>query len=76
MTARILLSFLLIVSGLALSACAGSSRPLPTYQQELDQLTAECRERGGVLSSTGALTGRPQTEYACQIRGPASRIQN
>jgi hypothetical protein len=62
-----------IVAPLALAACA-SGRPLPTYQQEMDQLEAECRDRGGILSPTGLQTGRPQTDYVCKITGGASRI--
>ncbi|MGW8706322.1 hypothetical protein ACWGLL_12895 [Brevundimonas sp. NPDC055814] len=62
-----------IAAPLALVACA-SGRPLPTYQQEMDQLEAECRDRGGILSPTGLQTGRPQTDYVCKITGGASRI--
>ena len=61
------------VAALALAACA-SGRPLPTYQQEMDKLDAECRERGGIISPTGRQTGRPQTDYVCKITGGASRI--
>ncbi|WP_341021480.1 hypothetical protein [Brevundimonas diminuta] len=62
-----------IVAPLALAACA-SGRPLPTYQQEMDKLDADCRERGGIISPTGRQTGRPQTDYVCKITGGASRI--
>ena len=62
-----------IVAPLALAACA-SGRPLPTYQQEMDKLDAECRERGGIISPTGRQTGRPQTDYICKITGAATRI--
>jgi len=62
-----------IAAPLALAACA-SGRPLPTYQQEMDQLEAECRDRGGILSPSGRQTGRPQTDYVCKITGGASRI--
>lgn len=73
MTARILLSSLLLAA--SLSACATTSGSRPTYGQELDRLTADCRERGGILSPiSGAQTGRPQTDYACEIRGGASRL--
>ena len=73
MTARILLSSLLLASSLA--ACASGPRTNPTYGEELDQLTAECRQRGGILSPiSGAHTGRPQTDYVCEIRGGASRL--
>lgn len=77
MTPRILLPSVLLAATLAsgLAACAGTPRePRPTYQQELDQLMAECRERGGILAPIpGATTGRPQTENVCEIRG-ATRL--
>jgi|GEM_PF-177625 len=77
MTARILLSSLLLASSLGLAACAGSSHPQPSYTEELDQLTATCRERGGILVPVpGATTGRVQTDYACQITGGGTRIPN
>jgi hypothetical protein len=73
MTARILLSSLVLAA--SLTACAGTPRSNPTYGQELDQLTADCRERGGILAPIpGATSGRPQTDYACEIRGGASRL--
>ncbi|AYG94441.1 hypothetical protein D8I30_04010 [Brevundimonas naejangsanensis] len=58
---------------LGLTACATGRTP-PTYQQELDQLQAECTARGGILAPTGHETGRPQTEFVCKITGGASRI--
>ncbi len=64
-----------LVAPLALGACA-SGRPLPTYQQEYDKLSAECTARGGILTTTGASTGRPQTDNICKIIGPATRIPN
>ena len=73
MTARILLAPLLLAASLA--ACAGSPRSHPSFGEELDQLTADCRERGGILAPIpGATTGRPQTDYVCEIRGGASRL--
>ena len=75
MTARILLPALLLAASLA--ACAGSPRSHPSFSEELDRLTADCRERGGILAPIpGATTGRPQTDYVCEIRGGASRIRN
>lgn len=61
------------VAPLGLTACA-TDHPLPTYQQEMDTLQAECTARGGILTPTGRETGRPQTDYACKISGGASRI--
>ena len=73
MTARILLSTLVLAA--SLTACAGTPRSNPTYGQELDRLTAECRERGGILAPIpGATSGRPQTDYACEIRGGTGRL--
>ena len=62
-----------VIAPLALSACA-TGRTLPTYQQEYDKLDAECTARGGILTPSGAQTGRPQTDNICQINGPATRI--
>ncbi|MGO4408776.1 MULTISPECIES: hypothetical protein [unclassified Brevundimonas] len=64
-----------LVAPLALAACA-SGRPLPTYQQDLDRLEADCSARGGILAPTGANTGRAQTDYLCKITGGASRLPN
>ncbi|WP_309628361.1 hypothetical protein [Brevundimonas sp.] len=73
MTARILLSSLLLAASLA--ACAGPPRSHPTYGQELDRLTADCTARGGILAPiSGAQSGRPQTDYVCEIRGGTSRL--
>ena len=62
-----------VIAPLALSACA-TGRTLPTYQQEYDKLDAECTARGGILTPSGAQTGRPQTDNICKINGPATRI--
>lgn len=73
MTARILLSSLLLAA--SLSACATRPGSRLTYGQELDKLTADCTERGGILSPiSGAQTGRPQTDFTCEIRGGPSRL--
>ncbi|MGH7027642.1 hypothetical protein [Brevundimonas sp.] len=62
-----------LAAPLALGACA-TGKTHPTYQQELDKLSAECTARGGILSPTGSMTGRPQTDNVCKITGPATRI--
>lgn len=75
MTARILPSSLVLGAALATAACASGPRSNPTYGDELDQLTADCRERGGILSPIpGGHSGRPQTDYVCEIRSGASRL--
>lgn len=58
---------------LGLAACAptaGSNR----YSEELKQLSADCEARGGILSPTGAQSGRPQLDNVCHITGGASRL--
>lgn len=74
MTARILLSTLLVGAALTTAACAGSGTPQPNYAQELERLTTDCAERGGLLAPTGATTGRAPTDYQCEIRGGGTRI--
>lgn len=59
--------------GLPLAACA-STGGVSSYQKDMDALEATCTERGGILTPTGAQTGRPETDYACVIRGAASRL--
>ena len=65
-----------LASALAASACATGPSNHPTYGQELDKLAADCRERGGILApiSGGGQTGRPATDYTCNITGGASRL--
>lgn len=73
MTVRIVLA----ASALALSltACASGPGAPNSYQAELDRLTADCAERGGILSpNPGSTTGRPQIDFVCRISGGASRI--
>ncbi|MFK4058198.1 hypothetical protein [Brevundimonas sp. NPDC046655] len=61
------------VAPLILGACA-SNKTFPTYQQEYDRLSAECTKGGGILTTSGAQTGRPQTDYVCKIIGSPTRI--
>ena len=59
----------LIVSALALSACA-SAAPPGTASNELARLTADCHARGGILVPSGRpLEGRATVDNICQIRG-------
>lgn len=62
-----------LVAPLMLGACA-TSQPASTYQQDLDKLEANCTARGGILTPSGATTGRAQTDYLCKITGGATRI--
>jgi len=64
-----------LAAPLALGACA-TGRTYPSYQEEFDKLSAECTGRGGILTPSGAQTGRPQTDNVCKITGGASRLPN
>lgn len=68
-------TFLIAVTALAaaLSACASDGTP-SRYSQEMDRLTADCTAREGILQPTGATSGEPARDYACVIRGGATRI--
>ena len=65
---------LALIALLTLGACATGLVGESPYQRDLAALEKGCRDRGGVLVSTGATTGRPETEFACHITGPTSRI--
>lgn len=53
-----------LVAGLA--ACAGTGAST-SHEREMKQLAADCRDKGGVLQPTGAVTSNPGAEYACVI---------
>lgn len=72
---RAVLVLVALVAPLALGACA-TGKTFPTYQEEYDKLNADCTARGGILTTSGATTGRPQTDNICKIIGPATRIPN
>jgi len=65
-----------VALALATAACAsGPGGRFPTYSEDLNRLTEECRARGGIFTPIpGATTGRPQTDYACWISGGATRL--
>ena len=57
-----------LAAALALGACASTGEG-ETYQQEYDRLHASCEARGGMLvPSSNPLSGRPVTDYVCDIR--------
>lgn len=60
---------LLSILALTTAACA-STGGQNSYRQDMDKLEQDCTSRGGILQPTGALTGRPETEYACRITTP------
>ena len=71
MRTALTLSFAAIA--ISLSACASTSGE-SRYGAELQQLSADCKARGGILVPTGQLTARPQADNACQITGGTTRI--
>jgi hypothetical protein len=70
---RAVLVLAALVAPLALGACA-TGKTYPTYQEEFDKLNSDCVARGGILTPTGAMTGRPQTDNVCKIVGGGTRI--
>ncbi|MBW3617956.1 MAG: hypothetical protein KY446_09435 [Proteobacteria bacterium] len=62
---------ILTLSLLGACAATGPSR----FQADYHRLLQRCEAQGGVLTPTGATTGRPETENACRITGGASRIE-
>lgn len=59
---------------LPLLAACGTAGGVNTYQQDMNALEAACTRDQGILTPTGAQTGRPQTDYACKLTGGATRI--
>lgn len=59
---------------LTVSACATEG---PRQRDKtLEQLTAECEARGGVLVPTGRVTGRDALDNVCRITGgPSQRLR-
>ena len=74
MRALPMLTVAAICAGAALSACATSGQGQPAYGERLDQLTADCTARDGILTPSGVNQGRPETDYLCRISGGATRI--
>lgn len=68
---RVILSIAVLALPL-LSGCAADGAP-NRYQLEINRLEAECRERDGILMSTGSQTGEAARDYACRIPN-ASRL--
>lgn len=62
----------LAVLALALAACASTGEAGPG-QSRMQKLAADCQARGGILTASGAVTGRPEVDNVCTIRGGAPR---
>jgi hypothetical protein len=64
-----------LVLGLAACAPTMGGGGGNSYSAQLDRLTEECRERGGILAPTGQQSGRPQNDNVCRITGqPSPRV--
>lgn len=63
-------------SALVLTAASGCAPTTGsnTYATETQRLSADCTARGGILTATGQVTGRPQLDNVCRITGGASRL--
>ncbi len=60
---------------LMLSACAGGASG-GGYADDIERLSDSCEARGGILTPTGEMTGRVETEYVCKITGQPARTGN
>jgi len=59
---------ILAAAASALAACASTGEP-SRYQTEMNRLETDCTARDGILIPTGATSGQPARDYACEIRG-------
>lgn len=62
-----------VLALLGLAACA-TGKPVETYAQATERLSAECQARGGILEQVTSASGRPETDNICKITGGASRL--
>lgn len=71
----LMLSLAAVALGAAACSTTGDGSPRG-YAADLERLRADCTARGGVLTPTSSTTGRAETDYVCELRGPATRLQN
>ena len=60
-----------------LCACAssgGGGGHNNSYSGDMAKLQSQCDARGGILTPTSRLTGRPETDYACTIHDASPRL--
>jgi hypothetical protein len=63
-------------AALLLGACAAGGGNTLSYGEEYDQLVARCQAEGGMVVPLGSgATGRAATDYACQQRHGATRLE-
>lgn len=72
----LVLATLAVLPALSLAACASSGVESgtagPTSASEYDRLKRDCDARGGILVSSGRITGLPGADNICKINGPPS----
>jgi len=70
----------LTIAGLAFAAASCAMTPRDGaprgYAADLDRLRADCTAREGILVPTSSSTGRAETDYVCELRGPATRLRD
>jgi len=67
----------LAAAAVSLTACASTGDGGPnSYGARLEKLSTDCQARGGILTASGAQTGRPETDNVCRITGGATRIES
>lgn len=78
MTPRPLLTLTLaglafVAAGCAMTPRDGAPRG---YAADLERLRADCTAREGILVPNSSSTGRAETDYFCELRGPATRLRD
>lgn len=78
MTQRPVLALTLAGLAFACAGCAMTPRDgAPRgYAADLERLRADCTAREGILTPTSSSTGRAETDYVCELRGPATRLRD
>jgi hypothetical protein len=72
------LTLSIVAVALGVGACAMTPRDgAPQgYAANLERLRADCMARGGILTPVSGSTGRAETDHVCELRGPATRLQD
>jgi hypothetical protein len=71
---RRILTAVTLSAALAVGACASGPPSEESYGSQERKLADDCRERGGILTPSGAMTGRPQVDNVCRISGPTRGV--
>lgn len=72
---RVMIAVIPVAAALMLGACAPTASG-NRYENEYQKLSEDCRARGGILTTTGQQSGRPQLDNVCKISGePSDRLR-